>query len=57
MDVCQDETRNLNQRDDEGAFGQSAQMVADGTYHGGEDGSCRQLGLIPVVYQMKRWRT
>lgn len=47
MDVREDETRDLNKRDDEGAFGQSTQMVADGSCHGGEDGCNRQLGLIP----------
>lgn len=33
MHVCEDESRYLNKRDDERAFGQSTQMVADGTGH------------------------
>lgn len=33
VDVCQDETRDLHKCDDEGAFGQSPQVVADGTCH------------------------
>lgn len=47
VDVHQDETRDLYKRDDEGAFGQSTQMVTDGPRHGGEDGGRWQLGLIP----------
>lgn len=45
--VCEDESRNLHQRDNEGAFGQSTQMVANGTNDRGEDGGRWQLGLIP----------
>lgn len=47
MHVCEDESRNLHQRDNEGAFGQSTQMVANGTNDRGEDGGRWQLGLIP----------
>lgn len=41
VDVCEDESRDLNKRDDEGAFGQSTQMVADGACYRCEDGSRR----------------
>lgn len=33
VDVRQDEPRDLHQGDDEGALGQSSQMVAEGSQH------------------------
>lgn len=33
VDVCKDEPRDLHKGDDEGALGQSSQMVADGSQH------------------------
>lgn len=47
MDVCEDESGNLNKRYDKGAFGQSSQVVTDGASDRGEDGSSWQLGFIP----------
>lgn len=47
VDVCEDESGDLNKRDDKGAFSQSPQVVADGASNRGEDGSSRQLGFIP----------
>lgn len=47
MHVREDESGDLNKRDDEGAFGQSPQVVAEGASYRGEDGGRRQLGLIP----------
>lgn len=52
VDVCQDESRDLNKCDDEGAFGHSPQMVADAASHGGQNRSCRNLRLVPEVDQM-----
>lgn len=47
MDVCEDESGDLNKRDDKGAFSQSSQVVEDGASNRGEDESSRQLGFIP----------
>lgn len=47
MDICQNEARDLHECDDEGTFGQSSKVVADGSHYGGEDWSSWYLGLLP----------
>lgn len=54
MDVRQDDAGDLNERDDEGSFGQCAQVIANGANAGTEDWSCWQLGLVPEVKSQKR---
>lgn len=51
MDVRQDEPRDLHKSDDEGALGQSSQVVADGSQHRREDWSDGHLGLLPSFQQ------
>lgn len=57
MDVRQDEPRDLHKCDDEGALGQSSQMVADGSQHGGEDWSHGHLGLVPSFREERKGKT
>lgn len=47
MDVCKDESGDLNKCDDKGAFRQSSQVVEDGASDRGENGCSRQVGFIP----------
>lgn len=47
VNVCEDESGDLNKCDDKGAFSQSSQVVKDGASDRGENGSSRQLGFIP----------
>lgn len=47
VDVGEKEAGDLHQGDDEGALGHRAQVIADETEHGGQDGGQRQLGFVP----------
>lgn len=53
VNVHEDQTRDLNQRDDEGAFGQRAQVVTEGTQHRRQNGSQRHLGFISERREVK----
>lgn len=47
MDVHENESGDLDQRDDEGSFSDGAQVIPDQPEDGGQDGRHRQPVLVP----------
>ena len=47
VEVHEDEARDLDQRDDEGALGNGPEVVTEQSQHRRQDGSQREAVLIP----------